>query len=360
MDWSWIYRCCIPFKQRKTNSEPQSSISSRSESEISTSWSAPTQHEVGISVVWREVLLKNAYNVASGANISWPWWPCFFCFCSLPTTIPRFSGILLENGNELQRNFGFGFPLKCFPPVSACIRKQGANNVGLLSLRNIYIYINKGMAKQFKHYMSYQSCNSRVIVGPLFAILLELCLAEIEPSFSIQVLKDVMEVLHVEPPSFALHGRFKNSSPMNMIHLCRGSQKYWLEISTKQPMGDSSKSPRTRGRYVSKSEWEMQKDDRSGNSVLSGRFALAHSRKVSMGRCNLMIPYMHATHGRFPKHQYTCMGPTLFEKTYSHQESLYLPFNPTQLPARIHGHSHCRTPANFFFELGAYKGLTTW
>ena len=131
------------------------------------------------------------------------------CLCSLPTTIPRFSGILLENGNELQGNFGFGFSFKCFAPVSACIRKQGANNVGLLSLRNKSIlYINKGMAKQFKHYyMYYQSCNSRVILGPLFAILLELCLAEIEPSFSIQVLKDVMEVLHVELPSFALHGR---------------------------------------------------------------------------------------------------------------------------------------------------------
>lgn len=37
------------------------------------------------------------------------------------------------------------------------------------------------------------------------------------------------------------------------------------------------------------------------------------------------------------------------KKTYSHQESLYLPFNPTQLPARIHGHSHCRTPRPVFF-----------
>ncbi len=135
-----------------------------------------------------------------------------FCFCSLPTTIPRFSGIVLENGNELHCNFGFGFPFKCFAPVSACVRKQGANNVGLLSLGCKFI-INKGLAKQFKHYsnyyMAYQSCNSRVIIGPLFAILLELCLAEIEPSFSIQVQKDVMEVLHVELPSFALHGRFK-------------------------------------------------------------------------------------------------------------------------------------------------------
>ena len=125
--------------------ETQSSISSRSESEISTSWSAPTQHEVGIYAIWWGLFIECLYSCKRCKHIL----ALFFCFCSLPTTFPRFSGILLENGNELQRNFRFGFPFKCFAPVSACIRKQGAKNVGLLGLRNFYM--NKGMAKQFKH-----------------------------------------------------------------------------------------------------------------------------------------------------------------------------------------------------------------